>query len=128
MKRKKYVFLFIGFGIFCFLCSCNKNKQDSTSGLPKLDCEFGYANFAVSGEDGYYFLCGELIVYWDGDINHKAVPLCKRPDCKHNSSECQSYVMGAQMKMYYVDGNLYLFSHAFGTDPVTKSDTLPYGK
>lgn len=127
MKRRK-ILSFTCFVVLCFLCACNTEKQSSTSNLPPLNCEYGYGNYAVSGEDGYYFLCGELIVYWDGDLNHKALPLCKRPDCKHNSSECQSYVMGAQMKMYYVDGYIYVFSYAFSTDPVTKSDTFTLWK
>lgn len=126
MKRKKYIFLFVGFSILCFLCSCG--NADSANKVPQINCEYGYSNFAVSGEDGYYFLCKGRISYWDGNIDHKAVPLCKRPDCKHNSNECYSCIMGAQYKMFYVDGYLYVFDLFASQDPVTKSQAFPLWK
>ena len=121
MKREKYIVLFIGLIMFCFLCSCSTGKSNTASNIPAINCEYGYFNYVVPGEDGYYLLCNGLIGFWDGDIKHKATPLCKRPDCGHDTNECSGRVVGAESKMFYVDGNLYVFSFLGSNHPVTNA-------
>ena len=126
MNGKKYVILLTELIILCVFCSCN--KSDSASKIPQINCEYGYFNYVVPGEDGYYLLCNGLIGFWDGNMNHKATPLCKRPDCSHNTNECSSYIYGAKQKMFYVDGYLYLFSLIGGQNSVNKSVKFPFWK
>ncbi len=128
MKRKKYTFLLAGFIMLCFLCSCSKNKPGSAHKVPSINCEYAFYNFAVSGEDGYYLLCGNLLGYWDGDLEHLASPLCKRPDCLHDTDECSARVPGGFDKLFYVDGFLYVFGSIGHQDPVTKSEVFPLWK
>lgn len=128
MKSKKVLFLMIWIIIMCFLDACNKDKTKPSNPLEPLNCEFDSFNFIVSGEEGYYLLCDGLIGYWDGEIDHKATPLCKRPDCSHCTDECTAFISGAYKKMFYIDGALYLFSSFGRKDPVTKAEEIPLWK
>lgn len=120
---KKYLFLFVCMGILCF-CGCGNKK--SASKVEPINCEYTYMNYAVSGDDGYYFLCGGLIAFWDGDPEHEAVPLCSSPGCKHRSDDCPGRIStSAPGKIFYVDGWIYAFSQWWQEDPVTKEVSYP---
>lgn len=109
--------------LLCFLCACNKPKDDA-SDAPAINCENGYDNYVISADNGYYLLCGNLIAYWDGKLEHKARPLCNRLECDHISDDCVSFIptLSYQKKIFYVDGYLYLFSGFPQQDPVTHSE------
>lgn len=128
MKKRKSMLLISVLAAVGFLCSCGADKPKASEVVPQINCESGYSNFAVSGEEEYYFLCRNSVACWDGNPEHQALPLCKRPDCSHDSSECVSFVMGASTKLFYVDGNLYLFSDFSHQDPETKSEVFPLWK
>jgi hypothetical protein len=75
------------------------------------------ANYFVSAsqcqtENGYYALEfsgeGSAIYYFDSS-SHTYSALCNRPDCKHNSSDCNTYLDECYGLEYY-NGKLYTVS------------------
>lgn len=40
--------------------------------------------------NGMYYITGNFLKYYDYNT-HKAVPLCSKPDCSHNSADCNAY-------------------------------------
>ena len=129
MENKKILILLFHLMLLCFLCSCSNGEEKAVGNhMAAFNCEFAYFNYAISGEQGYYFLCDGLIGYWDGNMEHKAVPLCKRPDCSHHTDECPAFISGAYKKIFYKEGNLYLFSSFGHQNPVTKAENTPLWK
>lgn len=60
------------------------------SSAPLVNGEFSYFNYVVPGDGGYYLLCGNLVGYWVGVKEHRALPLCGRPvDKKRDITEKQ---------------------------------------
>ncbi|MED9965660.1 MAG: hypothetical protein UFJ18_02565 [Blautia sp.] len=98
------------------------------SSVPLVNGEFSYFNYVVPGDGGYYLLCGNLVGYWDGVKEHRARPLCGRPDCGHNNSDCMAYVpILHSRKLFLVKDSLYVVGQA-EYDNVTKSEAFPLWK
>lgn len=110
------------------LCSCSTDKPKASEGVPKINCEQEGWNYIINGEDGYYLLCNGLTAYWDGNLEHQAVPLCKRPDCSHRTEACTAFVQSGKEKLFYADGSLYLFSGFPKEDPVTHGTVFSFWK
>ncbi len=62
-----------------------------------------------ASDDAYYMLDGrgggDLIYYYD-KLSGTSGPLCAKPDCMHNTSECSAYVR-VSLAIDYYDGRLY---------------------
>ena len=98
------------------------------SSAPLVNGEFSYFNYVVPGDGGYYLLCGNLVGYWDGVKEHRARPLCGRPDCGHNNSDCMAFVpVFVSRKMFLVEDSLYVVGQA-EYDNVTKAGASPLWK
>lgn len=126
----KKIFLIVIFVLaLCVAVACDKGERSRSTKLPPINCEWGYHNFIVFGDDAYYILCGGLIARWDGEVDHQAIPICKKPDCSHDQPECCAFVNMEypHRKMFYLDGSLYLFGRA-QEDSVTKSHGFPMWK
>ncbi len=127
---KKYILMMLCVLWLCCLCSCSKNRtKGSSAAEPSINCEYGMKNFAVSGDKGYYFFCSNLFVFWDGNPEHVAMPICDRADCSHDQSKCPAYVSTSQeAKIFYYNGSLYVFGGAKQHDPVTQEVGYPLWK
>lgn len=125
MKKKTRIYLA---GILTAGCMMTGNVSFAVaSTVPQVNGEYFSYNYIVSGKDGYFLLCGNLIGYWDGKKEHQALPLCNRPDCSHNTSDCVAYVQILEPKLFYVDDSLYIFGQRQYND-VTKSEAFPFWK
>ena len=62
----------------------------------------------AAAEDGYYYITDEdMLVYVDMDSKEE-VPVCARPDCAHNSTDCDACLRGCVIySIYYYNGRLY---------------------
>ncbi len=80
------------------------------------------AQCCTATEEGYYFLDGQLNskIYYHDFATDTTVPLCNRPDCSHDSPECNASMAQLGMFIYHMkfyDGNLYVFGGTMGKDP-----------
>ncbi len=56
-------------------------------------------------DEGYYFLLSNYICYTEKS-NMNTTILCNKPECKHNTSDCNAYLDGATSLTYY-NRNIY---------------------
>ncbi len=105
------------------LCACSFDPSDSTDSSA-INCERNLYNYMVEGDKGFYFLCENLIVFWDGDLQHQAMPICSKTGCAHDSWECIAWT-SSNTKIFYRDGGVYVFSGTKERDPVTQSVGYP---
>ncbi len=125
---KKYFLIVMYAVILCFCCACQGQTKKSAA-VPPINCEYGMRNFAVSGDEGYYFFCNNLFIFWDGNPEHAAMPICDSPDCSHDQSKCPAYIGTMQeAKIFYDNGSLYVFSGEKQHDPVTQEVGYPLWK
>ena len=57
-------------------------------GKESFNAENGGLNYVLPADNGYYFLCGGHLYFWNGDVTKQAVPLCSRPNCSHTTEDC----------------------------------------
>lgn len=81
--------------------------------LPRLLRRFpdkaAYATYLKCySEDGLYYKKGNKIYFLDADT-HKSAVVCSKANCNHDSEDCNAYIEGANMFMYY-DGYVYVSS------------------
>lgn len=124
--KRKYALWAVWLMACCFLCSCGADKPEAAGKVPRINCEQEGYHYIINGEDGYYLFCNGLTAYWDGNLEHQATPLCKRPDCSHRTETCSAFVQDGKEKLFYADGSLYLFSGFPRKDPVTHSEVFPF--
>ncbi|MCR5636250.1 MAG: hypothetical protein K6F76_03600 [Clostridiales bacterium] len=79
-------------------------------------CLSFYNNIAVA-EGGYYFTTFEhhMLYYFD-KATKKVVPVCNRPECSHDSTDCNAYIGEIQHYpgLWYYDGKLYVLGYKSG--------------
>lgn len=51
--------------------------------------EYNSSNY-LGTSNGMYYITGNFLKYYDYK-SHKAVPLCGKPDCSHDSADCNAY-------------------------------------
>ena len=68
----------------------------------------------ANGENGVYIMKNDYVYYLDDGMDI-LIPLCGRPDCTHQSSDCNAYVRDGGFITFY-DGYLYAFSGDFSED------------
>lgn len=81
--------------------------------LPRLLRKFpdkaAYATrSACYSDDGLYYKKGNKLYFLDADT-HKSAVVCSKANCNHDSEDCNAYIEGANMFMYY-DGYVYVSS------------------
>ncbi len=83
------------------LSGCKKKNVNITIEDDDLDVSQSYfsAHYIAKGQGGYYFLDGHNIMYFDASTHH-TIPLCSKAECKHDSSECMSYIDGSLTYSY----------------------------
>lgn len=73
--------------------------------------EFTY-NYGAAVDDGYYFIATDILYFYDMN-SEMCVPVCNRPNCTHDNSDCTAYLIGTADTSYesnnviYEDGYLY---------------------
>ncbi len=109
--------------IICFsLCSCSANtievnlEQNSDSYIQNEDCQNYLGSFStfVKVDDGYYFISGSMLFYYDTE-KQEAYPVCDKANCNHSDSDCTAYLSPLKfypgMSIYYYNNALYLLGH-----------------
>ena len=74
-------------------------------------------NFARA-ENGYYFMAdnGKSLMYFDMDTKN-VIPVCAKPDCRHDDYECNSYLGNGEYLLfgvYYYRGYIYMLKNNMG--------------
>ncbi len=142
MKKIKLIILLVMLCMaFCLISCTDSEKKLSTENIvkskvgldlsameynPETDAQSGFANYnshVTKSEHGYYFFdTGHMgfMMYYDINLGQK-VPLCNRPDCRHDSKDCNAYYMaimnpadGIHYSTNYVqfyDGSLYVIGY-----------------
>ncbi len=92
--------------IICLLIvACCKNSTDNNSDKPTTS---GYEDYIIYGSNidsyietstGSYYI-DESYVYYTDRGNTKYVKLCGKPDCKHNSEDCNAYIGPSSIGAY----------------------------
>lgn len=101
LLKKKICF---GVAIALMLSGCGKvdNGKGITTDINNSQSAPG---FFTETESGYYFSSGDYFYYSDKD-NVKFVKLCNKPDCMHNSSDCNAYNQGSKCDAHFYEGRL----------------------
>lgn len=126
---KRNATLLLALGLLVSLLGCKKPTEDRIgSMIPMSKDRFGV--FAAETKDTLYFLShnNTYIGYMD-KITGIGGPLCSRPECRHNSKDCNAYagpvegLLVSNGRLYWVGGRMdgtmgnYLQSIALdGTD------------
>ena len=81
--------------------------------LPRLLRKFpdkaAYATrSACYSDDGLYYMKADRLYFFDANTQKSAV-VCSKANCNHDSEDCNAYIEGANMFMYY-DGYVYVSS------------------
>ena len=77
----------------------------------------GSHNFARA-ENGYYFMAdnGKSLMYFDASTKD-VIPVCAKPDCKHDDYDCNSYLGKGEhllFSVYYYNGYVYVLKNNMG--------------
>lgn len=96
--------------------SDDKLSFDYTSNFQYYYSNLNGINFPVTkSEKGYYVFLPNNYLYYIDRKSQAATPLCNKPNCSHNSVDCNAYFNlfvnasgeSANIVQYY-DGNLYI--------------------
>ena len=95
------------------LTACSKAKRSGvdTSSLdgyqfnPDNDGYFEGGSCIAKGTNGYYYIDGSFINYYDNQ-KQTNVKLCSKANCNHNNSECMAYAMDIY-SIYTYNGYIY---------------------
>lgn len=110
--------------IVTIMSACNnesKNTEDKTSFDYTTNFQYYYSNLnginfpVTKSEIGYYVFLPNNYLYYIDRESQEAIPLCNKPNCSHNSVDCNAYFNlfvnasgeSANVVQYY-DGNLYI--------------------
>ena len=77
--------------------------------LRKFPDKAAYATgSACYSDDGLYYMKADRLYFFDANTQKSAV-VCSKANCNHDSEDCNAYIEGANMFMYY-DGYVYVSS------------------
>ena len=77
--------------------------------LRKFPDKVAYATrSACYSDDGLYYMKADRLYFFDANTQKSAV-VCSKANCNHDSEDCNAYIEGANMFMYY-DGYVYVSS------------------
>ena len=81
-------------------------KGESPVPNRRMGLDRNFPEHTANGENGIYILDRSFIYYLENGTD-VLIPLCGRPDCTHNSADCNAYIDGSEITYY--DGYLYVF-------------------
>jgi hypothetical protein len=81
-------------------------KGESPVPNRRMGLDRNFPEHTANGENGIYLLDRSFIYYLENGTD-VLIPLCGRPDCTHNSADCNAYIVGSEITYY--DGFLYVF-------------------
>ena len=84
MKKKLVICIFI----ILLLIASNPLILTLTTQYPS-EITYNSSNYWGTS-NGMYYITGNFLKYYDYK-SHKAVPLCGKPDCSHDSADCNAY-------------------------------------
>lgn len=91
--------------------------------LRKFPDKAAYATYSnCYSEDGLYYKKGNKLYFLDADT-HKSAVVCSKANCNHDSEDCNAYIEGAGMLMYY-DGYVYVESGV--TDATSENGVVEF--
>ena len=120
--KKKYLAVFLLLVSLCFTaCSLRQGSNMPTDNVyhPETDYPFMYGDaemYMAESPDGYYFIDGNFLYFIDKETM-QAVPLCGKPNCKHQHemdpakvADCDAYMdrSRAGTLLEFLDGHLYI--------------------
>ena len=131
-KMKKNVLTSLGvlgaIGILCLIFTPKEKLQIFIDdGKSKGEMKLVSSVLPIDYKNGYFYIkkngYHENIMYFDYDAK-KEVYLCNKPNCKHNSTVCSSYLdfKGANELFYSNDSLYFLDSSAKGDTIVASAD------
>lgn len=92
--KKRISFVLAVLAVMTVFCSCSKSTVEpnvNTVQKEDTDNRITELNDGCYNEFGYYNFSGNLIYFYDAQ-NQNRVVLCNKPNCKHNSDECNAYI------------------------------------
>lgn len=72
----------------------------------RMGLDRNFPEHIANGENGIYLLDRSFVYYLENGTD-VLIPLCGRPDCTHNSADCNAYIDGSEITYY--NGFLYVF-------------------
>ncbi|HOD93762.1 MAG TPA: hypothetical protein PL054_07795 [Clostridia bacterium] len=100
------------------LVSCNKKTIQKSVDSPDLKPEAYYTSYKqgfsaarfLETPYGTYFSSRDSYIYYSEKGNTKYIKLCNKPDCNHNTVDCNAYIKWYKIgyydkKIYYITGN-----------------------
>ena len=112
---KQSILALLNIILVCFVCSsCSRNEKQETS--PAFSSHISEkCQFCETQASSYYFVPSvspDFIWYWDTKSS-ACIPLCDRPDCSHDSTDCNAYLGWASPStIQMVEGKLYIWAGA----------------
>ncbi len=110
--------------VMACLVSCNTGAVREPVQSSVLKPETYYTSFKISAcfgrfietPYGSYFASGSRYIYYSHKGNTKYVKLCNKPDCSHNSEDCNAFLKGSVIGYY--DNKIYYrrFKHIYCMD------------
>ena len=76
----------------------------------------GWGTYVLETEDTVFYLCNNIMYFSDKEYKD-FMPLCGRPDCKHNGRDCDAYIDAAGGFWIYGDHIWYASYNLEGRDP-----------
>lgn len=119
MKRRA-IAMILTILICISICSgCGKTEKVSNEKFSLVD----WTRFQVK-EEGCYYIDGYtcLMTFYDFKLG-KSIPICDRPNCRHNSKECKAYLMnGFRSGAGVYRNHLYFFDTEDSEFPLYQAD------
>jgi hypothetical protein len=100
-------------------CASSKEKTAVTShevySYADDDLRVGDIREYANTENGFYFMNGNLLCYYDNQVKEATV-VCTDANCEHRSMDCNAMLSYSLGGIYYNNGNLYTIEHVEGED------------
>lgn len=109
MMKKLIPFIFV----FLLFTSCGKSIERVVT----YDCDNNFQQYSdpyiCGNDDALFFGFGDSSLLWYYDkASGLSGPLCGRPECMHDSKDCNAYFNGRELSLY--GGRLYILGRTVG--------------
>lgn len=103
MKKQSIKVLLMVLLFSCFITACKNKEEENSEEVSRVSQGVQITDEGMFYIDGYT----EMMKFYDFGLK-TVIPLCDRPNCQHNSTECNAYVKDlAWSIMGYHDGQVY---------------------